>query len=66
MFAVILSRMVKRIKKPVGLEVKTENPVVREGDAALNQLRADRRFPRLTQARDSCRHPIPTWLFWDV
>lgn len=53
MFAVILSRMVKRIKIPVGLEVKTKNPMVKEGDTAFNQLCAGRCFPHLNQARDS-------------
>lgn len=53
MFAVTISRMVKRIKIPVDLEVKTKNSVVKEGDTAFNQLCTDRRFPHLNQARDS-------------
>lgn len=41
MFAVI-SRMVKRIKITVDLEVKTKNPMVKEDDPAFNQLCVDR------------------------
>lgn len=36
MFAVIISRIINRIKVPVDLEVKTKNPVVKV--TAFNQL----------------------------
>ena len=52
MFAVIISRIIKRVKMPVDREVKTKNPGG-EDDIAFNFLHGDKPFPHLNQSRDS-------------